>query len=155
MDKIDFTYKQKLEIAKWLAEKNYGAVTGSIMLKERGIDIGREPNDIDIIVGSIYPDEVVLSPLCTNKTTSVDNGGYEVLTRCYFFGLKIEFITDANELRKSTYINREDNCKFASVDGLLKAKIEYLRHDKNEAYLDKTKHDIDIILTHIKNVVNK
>ncbi len=124
------------------------------MLKERGIDLGREPNDIDIIVSHTYPDDIIVPPFCNNKEMEWKDG-YEVLKRCYFYGLKIEFITDLRSLKESTYINGNSDCKFATVDSLLRAKMDYLRHDSNKTYLDKTRRDIDVILTHIKNVVNK
>lgn len=148
-EKIEFSYAQKLELAEWIAYENSGAVTGSIMLRERGIELGREPNDIDIIVDDMSPDDIVLPPLCTKKEIEQNDDGYDVLARCYFLGLKIEFITDAEELRKSSNIGFKLNCKFASIDGLLKAKKMYIENDIEKLYIEKTKRDIEIIESHL------
>lgn len=142
---MEFTYQQKLELAKWIAHHNNGAITGSIMLRERGIELGREPNDIDIVVSDTAPDDIVLPPLCNKKEIEENDNGYDVLARCYFLGLKIEFITDDEEVGKSQYIKFNNYCKFATIDGLFKAKMDYLRNDSDKPYIKKTKRDIEII----------
>lgn len=151
MQKINFTYKQKLELAKWIAKNNGGAITGSIMLRERGIELGREPNDIDIIISSeLYPEDIELPPLCSDEVFENNDDGYEVLKRCYYFGLKIEFIVDDEELQNSNKIRFLELYNYATVDGLLKAKLKYVQEDSNKEYITKTKRDIEIIKKHIE-----
>lgn len=75
--KINLTYKQKKELAEWIAKQNNGSVTGSIMLRERGIELDREPNDIDIVVSeSLGSDDIKLPPLVYNKEEKRNEDGY-------------------------------------------------------------------------------
>lgn len=141
---IRLTYDQKLELAKWIAEKNDGAITGSIMLRERGIELGREPNDIDIVVSeSLGADDIELPPLVYNKEEKQNEDGYTVLARCWYFGTKIEFMADDYALERASKVGFD--AKFCMVDDLLEAKKEYVQKDENADYIEKSKRDIEII----------
>lgn len=141
---IRLTYDQKLELAKWIAEKNDGAITGSIMLRERGIELGREPNDIDIVVSeSLGADDIKLPPLVYNKEEKNNEDGYAVLARCWFFDTKIDFIADDYALERASKVGFD--AKFCMVDDLLEAKKEYVQKDENADYIEKSKRDIEII----------
>lgn len=141
---IKLTYKQKLELAKWIAEKNNGAITGSIMLRERGLELGREPNDIDIVVSeSLGADDIELPPLVYNKEEKQNEDGYTVLARCWYFGTKIEFMADDYALERASKVGFD--AKFCMVDDLLEAKKEYVQKDENADYIEKSKRDIEII----------
>lgn len=138
------TYKQKRELAEWIANKNKGAVTGSIMLRERGLELGREPNDIDIVVSeSLGVDDIELPPLVYNKEEKEGDDGYTVLARCWLFGTKIEFIADDCSLKRAS--KHGFNAMYCMVDDLLDAKKEYVKKDKNAEYIEKSKRDIAII----------
>lgn len=140
---IKLTYEQKKELAEWIAEKNDGAVTGSIMLRERGCELGREPKDIDIVVSeSLLSDDIELPPFICNKEEE-NKEGYSVLARCWLFDTKIEFIADDYALKRASKVGF--SVKYCMVDDLLEAKKEYVRQDSNADYIEKSKHDIEII----------
>lgn len=46
IENIILDYEHKRELAEWIAKSNRGAVTGLIMLKERGVELEREINEI-------------------------------------------------------------------------------------------------------------
>lgn len=118
---IKLTYKQKKELAEWIALKNKGAITGSIMLRERGLELGREPNDIDIVVSeSLGADDIELPPLVYNKEEKNNEDGYAVLARCWFFDTKIDFIADDYSLKRASKVGFD--AMYCMVDDLLAAK---------------------------------
>lgn len=142
------TYEQKKELAEWLALKNNGAITGSIMLRERGIDLGREPDDIDIVISeSLEEKDILLPPLVYDKQND-ERDGYSVFARCWFFGTKIEFIQDDNSLKRA--YKGIVTAPYCRVEDLLTAKKEYIEQDSNLEYIDKCKRDIKIIEAHQK-----
>lgn len=141
---ISLTYEQKKELAEWIANSNKGAVTGSIMLRERGCELGREPNDIDIIVSeSLGVDDIELPPLVYDKEEKQNEDGYTVLARCYYFGTKIEFIADDYSLERASKIS--SNAMYCTIEDLLDAKKEFIEKDENAEYIEKSKRDIKII----------
>ena len=144
LDDVKLTYEQKLEVAMWIIDNNSRMLlTGSIMLKERGIDLGREPNDIDILV--VSKDEIcdlILPPLATEIETSSDEG-YIVKARYKYLGTKIDFIVQEDERNIGLdYL--------ASVETLLKIKREYVETDTNPDSVQKHKRDIEVIEKWIK-----
>nr|DAW15720.1 MAG TPA: hypothetical protein [Caudoviricetes sp.] len=144
LDDVRLTYEQKLEVARWIVGVNNGTLlTGSIMLKERGIDLGREPNDIDILVVSEDGiGDLILPPLATEIETSSDDG-YIVKARYKYLGTKIDFIAQDGERNIGLdYL--------ASVENLLDKKREYVEKDTNPDSVQKHKRDIGIIEKWIK-----
>ncbi|WP_455994914.1 hypothetical protein [Porphyromonas endodontalis] len=139
LDDVRLTYEQKLEVARWIIDNNSRMLlTGSIMLKERGIDLGREPNDIDILVVSRDGiSGLILPPLATEIETNSDEG-YIVKARYKYLGTKIDFIAQDGERNIGLdYL--------ASVENLLKKKREYVETDTNPDSVQKHKRDIEII----------
>lgn len=137
------TLKQKVELAKWIVENNYHtAITGSILLWTLGIDIGREPQDIDILVRDIgsadFRDSLVLPPF-TEEVDFESEDGYTVLARYMFFGTKIEFL-----LAKE----HQDDCFYDDIlllKDLLEAKKGYLLSGSFGASKEKHAKDIKAI----------
>lgn len=152
-EQIKLTKEQKLDLAAWIANENDGLITGSLMLHRRGIDLGREPEDIDILIEPTSPDDLILPPLCDKIVIEDDEEGYPVLLRCYFFGTKIEFMEDVGEDFDLAYVrsgnghykSKSPFFKFAKVENLLKAKKHYVEHDCFEGSREKHDHDIKII----------
>lgn len=144
LDNVKLTYEQKLEVARWIVLVNNGTLlTGSIMLKERGIDLGREPNDIDILVVSEDGiGDLILPPLATEIETNSDDG-YIVKARYKYLGTKIDFIAQDGE--RNIGIDY-----FASIETLLNKKREYVENDTNPESVQKHKRDIGIIEKWIK-----
>ena len=144
LDDVRLTYEQKLEVARWIVLVNNGTLlTGSIMLKERGIDLGREPNDIDILV--VREDgigDLILPPLATEIETNSDDG-YIVKARYKYLGTKIDFIAQDGE--RNIGIDY-----LASVENLLEKKREYVEADTNPDSVQKHMRDIGIIEKWIK-----
>lgn len=144
LDDVRLTYEQKLEVARWIVGVNNGTLlTGSIMLKERGIDLGREPNDIDILVMSEDGiGNLILPPLATEIETSIDDG-YIVKARYKYLGTKIDFIAQDGERNIGLdYL--------ASLETLLNKKREYVEADTNPDSVQKHKRDIEIIEKWVK-----
>lgn len=143
--KVELTYSQKLELAEFICLGNNGVLTGSLMLRMRGIDLGHI-GDIDILVETTDPNDITLPPLCVGKEIVKDEG-YSVLKRCFFLGNKIEFIT-VDTIFQNMYDSSYDfgyDMNIAKVSDLLEAKKFYLRHNSNPEYLEKTKRDIEVI----------
>lgn len=140
---MELTFNQKLEVAAWISEKNNAAITGSIMLRLIGIELGREPQDIDIIIEDTDPDDIILPPLCTDVEFKTEHG-YQVLKRCYFLGTKIEFIV-VDKLKYKKHTIGDKSIDIAYVEDLYLAKIGYVANDSNEDYIEKTKKDIEIL----------
>lgn len=114
------------------------------MLRERGLELGREPNDIDIVVSeSLGVDDIELPPLVYNKEEKINQDGYAVLARCWLFGTKIEFIADDYSLKRASKHGLK--AMYCMVDDLLDAKKEYVKKDENAEYIEKSKRDIAII----------
>lgn len=146
LDDVRLTYEQKLEVARWIIDNNSRMLlTGSIMLKERGIDLGREPNDIDILVVSRDGfSGLILPPLATEIETNSDDG-YIVKARYKYLGTKIDFIVQEDEGE----IDLDDD--FASIETLLKKKQEYVEADTNPDSVQKHRRDIEAIKKWIKD----
>ena len=144
LDDVNLTYEQKLEVARWIIDNNSKMLlTGSIMLKERGIDLGREPNDIDILVVSEDGiGDLILPPLATEVETNSDDG-YTVKARYKYLGTKIDFI--CQEDGDSAYLYDYCVLPLASVETLLKIKREYVETDTNPDSVQKHKRDIEVI----------
>lgn len=143
-NQFKLNYQQKKELAEWIANKNKGAVTGSIMLRERCCELGREPNDIDIVVSeSLGVDDIELPPFIYEKEEKKGEDGYSVLARCWYFDTKIEFIADDYALKRASKVGFD--AKYCMVDDLLAAKKEYVEKDEDADYIEKSKRDIDII----------
>ncbi len=141
------TLAQKIELARWIEETNYSDVllTGSLMLHLRGIDLGREPQDLDFLVrdDGFDPDGIILPPW-TEKISAPD--GYVVRARFMCLGTKIEFLTVGNRERFTfDEENKVDDIYLASVEGLLAAKKEYVENDTSEESKEKHRRDIEII----------
>lgn len=144
LDDVRLTYEQKLEVARWIIDNNSRMLlTGSIMLKERGIDLGREPNDIDIlVVGEDNIEDVFLPPLASVEDVDTRDG-YIVKARYKYLGTKIDFIAQDGERNIGLdYL--------ASVENLLEKKREYVEADTNPDSVQKHKRDIEIIEKWIK-----
>ena len=142
------SYKEKIDLAEWLAVMNNGAISGSLMLKRRGIDLDREIGDIDIIVSEdMEQDDIILPPFTKDKEFDNGDDGYTLLSRCYCLGTKIEFIQDNNSLQNAKkgigLINHE--AKYCIINDLVKAKKEYISIDSNADYIEKSKKDLIII----------
>ena len=144
LDDVRLTYEQKLEVARWIIDNNSRMLlTGSIMMKERGIDLGREPNDIDILVVSRDGiSGLILPPLATEIETNSDEG-YIVKARYKYLGTKIDFIAQEDE--GEIDFADEVIMRFASVETLLKKKREYVENETNPESVQKHKSDIGII----------
>lgn len=146
----NLTLAQKIELARWIEETNYRAIllTGSLMLHLRGIDLGREPQDIDFLIrdDAFDPDFINLPPWAKKISEEETPDGYVVRARFMYFGTKIEFLTVVN--RECFTFNKEnevDGIYLASVEGLLAAKKEYVANDTSEESKEKHRRDIEII----------
>ena len=137
-----YGFKKMVRLAKEVVDLNKNispAVTGSLMLKLRGYDIGREPVDLDIIVSELYNTKEG-RPIVPEgfKLKSVDSGSSPESMK-YFDenGFKIEFLFSVED------VDEVDGIPLGGVRELLLAKIKYGLGDNNEN--SRKKHLNDII----------
>jgi len=110
-----------LKIARDILDCNQSAViTGSLMLKIRGIDIGREPHDIDILLDDyaanfIFPVNYSVNEDCEKAES---RGAF---SRVYIDTVKIDIISSSEPF------DVIDGYRVASVEFLVKAKMRYAR----------------------------
>ncbi len=143
-------YEEKLEVVRWLQKHNDDMVlTGSLMLKLRGVDLGREQGDIDLLVHIADvedKDNLILPPNIKVEEDPNISEGYNVLKRFWYRGVKFECIIakDNDELSREA----KDDIKgvyCAQIDKLLEAKRNYVVSDTNEQSRKKHLKDIECI----------
>lgn len=121
-----------LTVAKQILKANPAAsLTGSLMLKLRGIDLGREPTDIDILIPDyafnvIVPDGMEF----TEAEFASDGCG----TKYDFNGIKIDVMSSGEEPEIIDGIN------LASVKELIKMKYTFAKQDGPKS--EKHKNDL-------------
>lgn len=121
-------------VAKELLDLNSNAsLTGTLMLKLRGIDLGREPNDIDILINDYAVN------INFNKDFEVEilsNESYrETSVKYKYKGFVIDVIS-SNEIPEIV-----NGWRLGSIDELMKAKYEFSKQD----YESAKKHYDDLI----------
>lgn len=152
-NKRNMTYEQKKELAEWMVRANDKRmlITGSVMLKEAGIDLGREPQDIDLITDIEDVDDITFPPFFELEEVESNNDGYDVLSRGHWQGVKMEVIYEP----RFREIKESGDCvvgyEYATVESALDAKKRYVDEDENADYIEKTKRDIEIIERWINN----
>lgn len=142
LNDIQLTVRQKQELADWLYFNNDScAITGSMYLWKLGIDIGREPGDIDILIrdnGSDIRDYITIPPFAEEAGIELSDG-YVVLARYICFGIKIEFLAARDE--EGEELNNPETL----LGGIIARKREYVSSDTNQATKDKHAKDIEAI----------
>ena len=123
-----------LEVAKELLDLNENAsLTGTLMLKLRGIDLCREPNDIDILINdyavNINFNKDFEAEILSNKSYRETSVKYK------YKGFVIDVIS-SNEIPEIV-----NGWRLGSIDELMKAKYEYSKQDNASAQ----KHYDDLI----------
>jgi hypothetical protein len=122
-----------LSIAKQILEANPAAsLTGSLMLKLRGIDLGREPSDIDILIYKDYAFNLVIPEGMDFKESEFASDGCGI--KYDFNGIKIDVMSSGEEPEIVDGIN------LASVKELIKMKYTFANQDGPKA--DKHKNDL-------------
>lgn len=111
----DFTQEEIARLGYWLAHNNNGLVTGSVMLMELGIQLGRPIGDIDIVVDCDKDThDIIVPPFCKDFQTEFEDD-YPILFRTFFGCLKIEFLlsedmismhSELTHVRKRTVLRR-------------------------------------------------
>lgn len=127
--------KTLLKIAKDILDLNeYASLTGTLMLKLRGIDLGREPEDIDILIRD-YATNIKLPEYLEKdaKTSGMASDGSGIKLR--YNGILIDVMSSSEEPEKINGYN------LASVKGLIEAKYRYSLQDNTMA----KKHYNDLI----------
>ena len=128
--------KSILEVAKQILDLNPQALlTGSLMLKIRGIDLGREPHDIDILIRDFAPN--IIFPKDSNvKEIGVASNGE---------GAKYNvdgFIVDVMSSGEAPSVYK--GWRLGSVEELMNAKYIYSTQKNDSA----KKHYDDLIKMH-------
>lgn len=123
-----------LEVAKELLDLNENAsLTGTLMLKLRGIDLGREPNDIDILINDYA---VYINFNKDFEAEILSNKSYrETSVKYKYKGFVIDVIS-SNEIPEIV-----NGWRLGSIDELMKAKYKFSKQD----YEGAQKHYDDLI----------
>lgn len=144
---MQMTLDQKIEVARWICDKNaHMRISGSILMNYLGIDIGREPNDIDLIYIYYDPldkDSLILPPLTQELEVEVSDDGYVVLCRYEFLGVKIEVLHSPDESSYPDFDKFDDYAFISSLEALIDRKKLYIDNGSKDA--DKHKRDLDAI----------
>ena len=127
-----------LRIAKEILDLNPNAMlTGSLMLKLRGIDLDREPHDIDIIIGD-YAGNVAIP----SQMNVVEDEGSGANWKKY---ITPDFAVDVLA-SPELYETIIDGIKVASVQSLIKAKLMFIENGTDHD--GKHKKDLLVIASH-------
>ena len=122
-----------LSIAKEILDLNDNAsLTGTLMLKLRGIDLGRGIKDIDILIPDYAPNAIMPehSTLELSEEAS-DGSGIKYIYK----GVMVDILSSNEEPVIFKGI------KMGTIDGLIKAKYEYSKQENSHAL----KHHEDLI----------
>ena len=122
-----------LSIAKEILDLNSNAsLTGSLMLHLRGIDLGREIKDIDILIPDYAPNVIMPEHSTLEiKEQSSDGSGVKYLYK----GVMVDILSSNEEpvIFKGV--------KMGTIDGLMQAKYNYSKQENNHS----SKHHEDLI----------
>ena len=124
-------------IAKKILDVNPNAsLTGTLMLKLRGIDLGREPSDIDILICDYSPNIIFPKDMEVESIKNASDGsdsrfeyhedGHKVI---------IDVLSDGEEPEMV------DGVRLGAVKGLMRAKYNYSLQDNDSA----KKHHDDLV----------
>lgn len=133
MTEEELNIRYLTHIAKRILEVNPEAsLTGSLMLKLRGIDLGRPPKDIDILIRDYarnikFPEDI--------KVEEVGSASDGHGAKFKYNGIFIDVLSSAEEPEVMNGMN------LGTVDGLINAKLKYGTQRNEEA----TKHISDLI----------
>lgn len=125
--------KKLLKIAKiLLAENENASLTGTLMLHLRGIDLGREPKDIDILISDYAPTIKFPKGFNVEQTgQSSDGSGAKYLHD----NIIIDVLSDGE---KPDIIN---GWRLGTLEKLMEQKYIYSKQDNDDA----KKHHDDLI----------
>lgn len=124
-----------LEITKELCDLNKDlSITGTLMLKLRGIDLGREPHDIDLLIPT---GTTLILPKTAVKTKSDYGDGSE---KYEYNGFKIDILSSEE---KPEIIN---GWKLGSIEQLMGAKFKYTKQGNKSS----NKHYDDLVKLNYK-----
>jgi hypothetical protein len=122
-----------LELAKKILDLNPNAsLTGSLMLKIRGIDLGREPHDIDILIRDYAPKCVLPSDLKIEKSNA-SSCGTGIKYKCGDIEIDIMSSSEEPEII--------DGWRLGKVQELMEAKYDYFKKEGEVA----KKHYDDLV----------
>lgn len=131
--------KKLLEIATDIIKLNSwcnAALTGSLMLKHRGIETGRDAEDIDIIVEELDCEE---PPTVPSGFELVDTTGEKSELEAIQYknkeGVKVDFLF--SEEPRETH----GGIACGSLENLIEAKAFYAKNDIGES---RKKHELDL-----------
>ena len=123
-----------LKIAKRILEVNPNAcLTGTLMLSLRGVDLGREPHDIDILFADYGPNLII-----PKEYSFIDKGfASDGTSQKYEYdGILIDVLS-SNEIPEDV-----NGIRLGSVAELMDAKYSYCKQNNEEA----KKHYADLII---------
>lgn len=110
-------------------------VGGTLMLAMRGIDLGREPEDIDIIINDYAPE--IEMPDSFEQTESIGSGATHLRFEHKESGVKVDVISGYDRVEVM------DGIKIGTIQKTIDAKREYISNDTDPD--GKHKQDMKIL----------
>lgn len=173
-------YIEMVNLAEKLAKENGGFVGGSIMLCEHGVNLGREPKDIDIIIlekSKFKHDLVLPEEMCEINAKENEPYGDSVIYQGVYEGVKIDFLRPLSTLMCYSMFEldkmRLDSrwLLYASIASAISAKQSYQNlkraanifgkcdskhlYDLDNIYQFTEEHDIVGRFDSIDNIIEK
>ena len=129
-----------LEVAKWVTDNNSVGLTGSMMFKLRGVDLEREPNDLDFIGFEGTQDKIDTIKVPKGFLYKSQDGGGSAVESVVFYNkelnIKLDFMYSEEDIDFDLEIPLGD------LQECIQAKIRYAINDKSEE--SRTKHLNDL-----------
>ena len=108
------------ELAKrFLSANKYASLTGTLMLKARGIDLGRESHDIDILLNDYAPNIIIPEGLTFTEITSGSGATHRVLI---IDEIVVDILSDGEQPEII------DGLQFGTLDGLISGKLKFVQN---------------------------
>lgn len=147
LEEIEVKY---LELAKEIISLNPNTnmgVTGSLMLALRGVYLGREAKDLDLICshiksddGTKFDDLILPEGAVENRPSYPDSASYTIPLLDGSGEVKVDFLVSIENLEEV------DGCLLGEVEKLLVAKANYMSRDHSKDSIAKHKMDIEIMI---------
>lgn len=137
-----------LELAKrFLSINEWASLTGTLMLKVRGINIGREAHDIDILLRDYAQNVIIPEGLTFIEKTGGSGMNHRVLD---FDGILVDILSDGEQPEIV------DGLQLGTLAGLMSAKLGFILNNtdvngKHRNDLVKLGFDFDAYNKEIQN----
>ena len=129
-----------LEVAKWITDNNSVGLTGSMMFKLRGIDLEREPHDLDFIGFEGTQDKIDKIKVPKGFLYRSQDGKGSAVESVVFYNKELDIKLDF--MYSEEDIDFDLDIPLGDLQECIQKKIGYAVNDKSEE--SRTKHLSDL-----------